>query len=274
MKSESHPQPLLQTLPELTAPPAWRRLAFVSDLHLGPEAPVTTAGFLRWLRGEALAADALFILGDLFEAWVGDDLLDAAPPDAHHQVCAALAAYAASGHAVRVMHGNRDFLLQQGFARRCGAPLLPDPCVLVLAGQRILLTHGDALCISDAPYLQWRALCRSADWQARFLAQPLQARIEQAATMRAQSRAAQSRMDTWSDADPAEAARWLQAANSTWMIHGHTHRPREHWDHGQLRQVLSDWDLDAPAGGAAHRAQALWLHAGGTTLAAERRPAA
>ena len=256
------------------APPTWRHLAFVSDLHLGPEAPATTAGFLRWLGAEALAADCLFILGDLFEVWVGDDLLDMGPPDAHHQVCAALAAYAADGHAVHVMHGNRDFLLQQGFAHRCNASLLPDPCVLDLGGQRIVLTHGDALCTSDAPYLQWRALCRGTEWQARFLAQPLPARIEQAAIMRAQSRASQSRMDTWSDADPFEAARWLQAANSRWMIHGHTHRPREHWDHGQLRQVLSDWDLDAPAGGASHRAQALWLHAGSMELAAERCPGA
>ncbi len=257
---------------KLTAPPTWRRLAFVSDLHLGPEAPATTAGFLRWLAAQALAADALFILGDLFEAWIGDDLLDTGPPDAHHQVCAALAAYAAGGHAVHVMHGNRDFLLQQGFAQCCNAALLPDPCVLDLREQRIVLTHGDALCLSDVPYLQWRALCRGTDWQARFLAQPLQARIEQARALREQSRASQSRMNTWSDADPSEAARWLQAADSNWMIHGHTHRPREHWELGQLRQVLSDWDLDAPPGGAAHRAQVLWLHAGSTTLAVERRP--
>jgi UDP-2,3-diacylglucosamine hydrolase len=257
----------------LHAPPSWRRIAFISDLHLGPEAPATTAGFLHWLQAGALAADVLFILGDLFEAWVGDDLLDAAPPDAHHQVCAALAAYAATGRALRVMHGNRDFLLGAQFAQACGAELLPDPCVLPFAGQRILLTHGDALCIADTPYLQWRAVCRDAQWQAQVLAQPLPARLEQAAAMRAQSRATQSRLDTWSDADAQEATRWLQAADSAWMIHGHTHRPREHWEHGRLRQVLSDWNLDAAAGSAAHRAQCLWLDAGSAALSVERLPA-
>ena len=163
----------------------------------------------------------------------------------------------------------RDFLLGAGFAGHTGAQLLPDPCVLDFAGQRILLSHGDALCLADTAYLQWRALCRSPQWQAQFLAQPLGARRRQAAAMRAQSQAAQGRMETWSDADAAEAARWLDRADCLWMIHGHTHRPREHWGDGRLRQVLSDWDLDHAASRAG-KAQVLTLRAGDRYTAVER----
>ncbi len=260
-----------EAIPELRAPAssAWRRAALVSDLHLGPDAPRTTARFLDWLAGEALQADVLIILGDLFEAWIGDDLLAATPADAHHAVCDALARYTAGGRALAVMRGNRDFLLGAGFSGHTRAQLLPDPCVLDFAGQRILLSHGDALCIADTAYLQWRALCRSPRWQAQFLAQPLDARKRQAAAMRAQSQAAQGRMETWSDADAAEASRWLDRANCRWMIHGHTHRPREHWGDGRLRQVLSDWDLDH-ATPQAGKAQALTLQAGDQYTTVER----
>lgn len=260
-----------EAIPELRAPApsSWRRAALVSDLHLGPDAPRTTARFLSWLRGEARRVDVLIILGDLFEAWIGDDLLAATPTDAHHAVCDALARFTADGRALAVMHGNRDFLLGAGFAGHTGAQLLPDPCVLDFAGQRILLSHGDALCLADTAYLQWRALCRSPQWQAQFLAQPLGARRRQAAAMRAQSQAAQGRMETWSDADAAEAARWLDRADCRWMIHGHTHRPREHWGDGRLRQVLSDWDLDHAASRAG-KAQVLTLRTGDRYTAVER----
>ena len=250
----------------------WRRLAFISDLHLGPDAPLTAARFLQWLQADALQADALFILGDLFEAWIGDDLLEADPADVHHQVCAALASFAATDRFLGVMHGNRDFLLGAGFVRHTHAQLLADPCVLGFAGERIVLTHGDALCTADSDYQQWRKHCRDPAWQQQVLALPLDARRQQAAALRAQSRAAQGRMETWSDADPMEASRLLSRAASPWMIHGHTHRPCDHWEEGHLRQVLSDWDLDVPSGSFAHRAQVLWLQKSSSALAVHRQP--
>ncbi len=245
-----------ELLRELRAPAHWRALALASDLHLGPQAPRTTAAFLRWLSELTGRADALLLLGDLFEAWIGDDLLDHAPRDEHHAVCRALAELAAAGCFIGVQRGNRDFLLGEHFAAICGAQLLDDPCLLELSGQRIVLSHGDALCVSDQAYLRWREVCRDAQWQARFLAQPLQTRSEQAASARAQSRQAQASMEQLADADAAEAALWLRRDQAAWMIHGHTHRPREHWDGARLRQVLSDWDLDSAGAG---RAQVLWL---------------
>jgi UDP-2,3-diacylglucosamine hydrolase len=253
----------------LRAPAAWRRVALVSDLHLGTDSPRTTARFLDWLQGDALRADALFVLGDLFESWIGDDLLSAAPDAPEAVICAALAAFGARGRGrfLGVLVGNRDFLLGAEFAARCGAHLLPDPCRLEFAGQRIVLSHGDALCLADTAYLQWRALCRQPAWQAQALAQPLERRREQAAALREQSRQAQARRENWADADPAEAARWLTEADSAWMIHGHTHRPCDHWAAGRLRQVLCDWDLDGPG----PRAQALWLSAGASWVDAARQ---
>lgn len=252
----------------LDLPASTRRLAFLSDLHLGPHAPRTTEALLRWLAGPGDQADALFILGDLFEAWIGDDLLDATAADlATHPELPALAAQARRvcqslrdwaqrrSRELYVQHGNRDFLLGPGFARHSGATLIPDPTLLTFAGQTLLLTHGDQLCLADTAYLQFRAQVRQPDWQAAILATPLAARVAQAAALRAASRAAQSRPELWADADPVEAQRWLRAAGSRWMIHGHTHRPRDHWAAGSLRQVLADWDGQA----APPRAQALWL---------------
>ena len=249
------------------APAHWRSVALVSDLHLGPQAPRTSAAFLRWLECLGGRADALLILGDLFEAWVGDDFLEQAPGDEHHAVCDAMARLGRAGCFVAVQRGNRDFLLGEAFAGRCEARLLDDPCMLELAGQRIVLSHGDALCIDDQAYLRWREVCRDPQWQAGFLAQPLDARIAQAAAAREQSRRTQAAMAQPGDADADEAARWLQRDAAAWMIHGHTHRPREHWRGAQLRQVLSDWDLDSAGDG---RAQVLWLRPGHGWLRVDR----
>ena len=236
----------------LRAPEGWRRLAFVADLHLGAEAPRTTAAFIDWLDHGARESDALYVLGDLFESWVGDDQLEV---DATARaVCEALRDYTRQGRLLALQRGNRDFLLGEGFAARCGARLIDDPCLLDCGGQTVLLSHGDALCLDDHAYLRWRAQCRAPQWQAAFAAQPLPARLAQAAAARQASRAAQSGRETWADADPAEALRWLRAAGVDWMIHGHTHRPRAHWKDGTLREVLADWDLDHGT-----RAQVLWL---------------
>lgn len=255
----------------------WRRIALISDLHLGPQAPRTVQVFQAWLNGPARAADALFILGDLFEAWIGDDLLDpqaltVTPQDAAcaQAIAAALRAYTDSCRALFIQHGNRDFLLGPRFAQATGAQLLPDPVILPVQTERILLTHGDQLCIADTAYQQFRTKVRNPDWQHQVLAQPLAARVKQAQAMRAASSAAQSRPENWADADPEEARHWLEHARCAWMIHGHTHRPREHWSNGQLRQVLSDWDCDA-AHGASPRAQALWLLVRGEALQASRQ---
>ena len=252
----------------LEAPPGWARVAFVSDLHLGPEAPRTGARFLAWLRDDAAAVDALFILGDLFESWIGDEQCAMEPRSIAPQICEALAALRSRGCMVAVQRGNRDFLLGPEFARACDIVLLPDPCLLVLGGQRITLTHGDALCVSDQAYMQWRAICRAPAWQARFLSLPFDERQRQASAARAQSRAAQAGMDALVDADAPEAVRWLGEADSAWMIHGHTHRPMDHWHGGQLRQVLSDWDLDHAA---TPRAQVLWLELGPRWMTVRRQ---
>ncbi len=260
MKSET-------PLHRLQAPPHWRALALASDLHLGGQAPRTTDAFLRWLDTLGGRADALLLLGDVFDAWVGDDLLEHSRNDTEHAVCAALAALGAQGCMVAVQRGNRDFLLGPAFAARCGALLLDDPCVLEVAGQRIVLCHGDALCIGDQAYMRWRAVCRDPDWQGQFLAQPLTQRLQQAQSARAQSRQAQAALEQPADADADEARRWLLAQHASWMIHGHTHRPREHWQGATLRQVLGDWDLDHAAPG---RAQALWLRPGDAWLRVDR----
>jgi UDP-2,3-diacylglucosamine hydrolase len=250
----------------LVAPPSWRRLAFVADLHLGDAAPRTTTAFVDWLGAAARDADALFVLGDLFESWVGDDQLEV--DTSARRVVGALRAYVDGGGALALQCGNRDFLLGDALAGACGAQRLGDPCVLQFGGRRIVLTHGDALCVADQPYQRWRAQCRAAAWQAAFTAQPLAARLAQAAAARQASRSAQAAQENWADADPLEAARWLRDANARWMIHGHTHRPRSHWRDGTLRDVLSDWDLDHAA-----RAEVLWLERGpGSTIDVRRAP--
>lgn len=263
--------------PLVRTPDSWRRVVFVADLHLGAQSARTADAFCRWVGAQAADADALFILGDLFEAWIGDDMLR---PEARvhigdeaavaQQVCAALQGWTARGHTLFVQHGNRDFLLGPDFAQTTGAQLLSDPVVLEFAGQRLLLTHGDQLCIADSVYLRFRAQVRNPDWQRMTLSQPLAARAEQARALRTASRTAQSRAELWADAEPQEAARWLARAGCCWMIHGHTHRPRDHWHDGSLRQVLSDWDLDGAHDGGRPRAQAIWLEREDAALAVRR----
>ncbi|TSE25563.1 UDP-2,3-diacylglucosamine hydrolase [Tepidimonas aquatica] len=240
------------------------RLDCVSDVHLSAHDPATAAAFLGYLR--AAAFDALCILGDLFEVWVGDDLLQADDPEAAlaRDVAAALRAVASS-RPVYLMHGNRDFLLGPAFAAASGATLLADPCLLDTGGWRWLLAHGDAWCVHDADYQRFRAQARSAAWQADFAARPLAERQTLARALRAQSRAHQAQrvragmVDTGDvDADTVEAARQRHGANG--VIHGHTHRPAAHrLPGGAPRLVLSDWDALAQP----PRLQVLQLAPGG-----------
>jgi UDP-2,3-diacylglucosamine hydrolase len=191
----------------------------------------------------ATRADALFILGDLFEAWVGDD---AALEPGFAADCAAVLQATALRLPVFFMHGNRDFLVGDGLLGSAGVTLLGDPTVLGFAGQRWLLSHGDALCVDDEEYLAFRAQVRAPDWQRAFLARPLAERKAIAQGMRAQSEAHQKAMTVHADVDKDAALAWLRQADAPVLIHGHTHRPAEHQlDAAHRRVVLSDWDAAA-----------------------------
>lgn len=242
--------------PELIAPAAWRTVDFISDLHLHAEDADTFEAWRGYL--ETSPADALFILGDLFEVWVGDD--SAHEPGFEAQ-CAAVLRQASARRPVYFMHGNRDFMVGSALAAQCGFTLLDDPTVLVLHGERWLLSHGDLLCLEDTAYLAFRAQVREPQWQQAQLAKPLAVRRAIAEHMRAESQAhqADSRM-VWADVDDDAARSWLRTANARTLIHGHTHRPATHdLGAGLQRIVLSDWDVTAqPA-----RAQALCLSVAG-----------
>lgn len=237
---------------ELPAPAEWQCIEFISDLHLQASEPHTVAAWAHYLAHTT--ADAVFMLGDLFEVWVGDDVLD--DPDSFEARCCAHMRAAAAQRALFFMQGNRDFLTGPHFAERSGCTWLADPTVLDFAGQRYLLSHGDALCLDDTDYQRFRALARGSAWQEAFLRQPLETRRAQARGMRDHSTAHQRSAQVYADLDSAASRAWLQAARATTLIHGHTHRPADHdLAPGLRRIVLSDWDLDAtPA-----RAQVLRL---------------
>jgi UDP-2,3-diacylglucosamine hydrolase len=198
---------------------------FVSDLHLDALEPAAGAQFIDFLRLRAANAEALYILGDLFESWVGDD-----EQDAHSAlICEALRALAAQGVPCYVMHGNRDFLLQRGFEQRSGTRLLADPVIIDLYGQRALLTHGDALCTADRPYQLLRGVVREARWQQRFLRLPLSLRRSLAQQARDGSRRhTRSTAGEIMDVDAGAVSAAMRACAVQLLIHGHTHRPAVH----------------------------------------------
>ena len=235
-------------LAELVAPPSWRTVDFISDLHLNADDPATFAVWQAYL--EETPADAVFILGDLFEVWVGDDAVSADfhahPQTSFENRCASVLAQAGSRLALFFMHGNRDFLVGPAFMDACHATLLDDPTVLAFAGRRWLLSHGDALCLDDLEYMAFRRQVRSPGWQRAFLAQPLAERQAVAREMRRQSEARKRSGMDYADVDPDAARQWLQAANAPVLIHGHTHKPAFHdLGNGLSRVVLSDWDAQA-----------------------------
>ena len=252
MSSQQAPPPFQ----ELVAPDGWHTVDIISDLHLQADRPATVEAWRGYLQ--TTPADALFILGDLFEVWVGDDA--AALPGFEAQ-CAALLHEAAAHRPVFFMHGNRDFLVGPAFAAQAGITLLDDPTVLVFMDQRWLLSHGDALCLEDTEYQRFRAQVRTQAWQQAVLAQPLEQRRALARSVRSQSEARQREPDmVWADVDAPAARAWLTRAQAHTLIHGHTHRPGVHDLGGGLQRiVLSDWDVDAHP----PRAQVLCLSASG-----------
>jgi UDP-2,3-diacylglucosamine hydrolase len=198
---------------------------FVSDVHLDASAPEATEQFLAFLATAAAGAQALYILGDLFEAWVGDD--DADPEK--ERVCAALRALSVRGVACFALHGNRDFLLGAGFSARSGCRLLRDPVVAQFDAERVLLTHGDALCTDDHAYQELRTVVRDPAWQRRYLALPRAHRELLADEVRAGSRRHTARTVPYiMDVNAAAVAAAFRAAQVRRMIHGHTHRPGVH----------------------------------------------
>lgn len=216
---------------------------FISDLHLEDSRPETTALFRQFLRDEAPGADALYILGDLFEAWVGDD----DPSATGAEVADGLRALAAAGTPIFFIHGNRDFLIGHDYAARCGMRLLPDPSVIVLESEPVLIGHGDLLCTDDLPYQQFRAMTRNPQWRARFLSQPLTARLAFAEQARAASKARHGELqqagtaEAITDVSPQTVAAAFARHGIRRMIHGHTHRPAVHENDGTTRIVLGDW---------------------------------
>jgi len=216
---------------------------FISDLHLSPRSPGATALFLRFLSGRARQGEALYILGDLFEAWIGDDDID----DAHHaKLVTALRAASEAGLKIYLMHGNRDFLLGEQFAAATGTKLLTDPYDLALPEWSFVLSHGDALCVDDADYMAFRAKVRDPAWQEAMLAKPRFLRRLMARLMRWRSRASQqAKTYPYTDLQPAATDDFIRDHGYSTFIHGHTHQPARH-DHiidgiHVERWVLADW---------------------------------
>ena len=217
---------------------------FVADLHLDPERPAITDLFGRFLDGEARDAEALYILGDLFEAWVGDD----DPSATGAFVAGKLRALTVSGVPAYFIRGNRDFLLGADYAARSGMTLLDEPDVVDLHGTPTVILHGDLLCTDDLAYQQFRAQTREPRWQAQFLAQPLEARLAFAVQARAASKARYGELvsagtaEIVGDAAKASVDALFARTGVTRMIHGHTHRPAIHDEGaGRTRIVLGDW---------------------------------
>jgi UDP-2,3-diacylglucosamine hydrolase len=219
---------------------------FASDLHLDPSQPEIAARFLRFLAGPVRAARALYLLGDLFEAWIGDD----DPEPAHRPVIAALAALAADGLLIYVMRGNRDFLIGERFCADSGAILLDDPAIVTIAGERTLLSHGDGLCVDDGAYQRLRALVRDPRLRDGFARLPLASRHRLAAEARAGSREHLAvAADYITDVNQTAVEKLMTDAGVSLLIHGHTHRPAVHdFNLGNAtatRIVLGDWHATA-----------------------------
>jgi UDP-2,3-diacylglucosamine hydrolase len=242
-----------------------------SDTHLSHHRPALTHAFIGWLKANTLNGaqkpDALILLGDLFDAWIGDDLLDCVNEADTACVCEVMEALRAiynQGVAIYIAHGNRDFLIGKKLANQCGAHLLHDPSVLLINnGPRIALTHGDALCTRDIGYQQLRQTVRNPDWQEDFLAKPLTARLAIAAELRAKSGMEKAeKAEDIMDVTIEEAQLLIDRLGADILLHGHTHRPGVSlMPNGKARWVVPDWEVDES--GALVRGGGLWVDAGG-----------
>jgi UDP-2,3-diacylglucosamine hydrolase len=242
-------KPIVPPFAELQALQHWRTVDFISDLHLSESEPATFDAWQRYMS--STNADAVFILGDLFEVWVGDDSIRADLSSTSvnlnfEERCTLVLQAAGKRHHLFFMHGNRDFLVGEQMMTACNATLLTDPTVLTFQQQRFLLTHGDMLCLADTQYLVFRDIVRQPAWQQAQLAKPLVERQAIGRQMRAESQKNQQNLLDYADVEDAEALAWLQATNTKTMIHGHTHKPANH-DLGNSfkRVVMTDWDLKA-----------------------------
>jgi UDP-2,3-diacylglucosamine hydrolase len=217
-------------------------ILFISDLHLDRERPDIQALFHSFLEDRASGADALYILGDLFEFWIGDD----DPQQAHAATLDALKTLTQAGTPVYFLPGNRDFLVGAEFLQRTGCQLLEDHQIIDLYGRRVLVMHGDTLCTDDMEYQQLRQMMRNPQWQEQFLAQPYEARLQQVLSLREKSREANvNKGEIITDVNQQSVRDVMIQYGVTELIHGHTHRPAVH--HFELegqqatRYVLGDW---------------------------------
>lgn len=223
--------------------PARSFALFLSDLHLQESHPRTAEAFFRFMAGPALRAERLYLLGDIFEYWAGDD--DLAEPF-YQRVISAVRAVADAGVAVHWLSGNRDFLVGAGFAEAAGLSLLAEPHVIEAGGRRIALVHGDAQCTLDTKYMAFRTQVRDPAWQRGFLSMPLAQRKAIIAGLREGSREAQAgKTYAIMDVTPEAIQALFAELDADIVIHGHTHRPAVHATGNRLRYVLPDWELDA-----------------------------
>ncbi|WP_018014366.1 UDP-2,3-diacylglucosamine diphosphatase [Teredinibacter turnerae] len=216
---------------------------FISDLHLQPDRPDLVAAFYRFIDTYLQDADELYILGDFFDAWIGDD--EDAP--FYLDIAARLNLLSTQGVAIYFQHGNRDFLIGEQFAKSAGVTLLPEQHKTLLAGEPVLLMHGDSLCIDDTEYMAFRNQVRSAAWQQQVLALPLEQRRAMAAQLRSQSSSMNAmKAEDIMDVNPEAVAQAMRKFDVSTMLHGHTHRPAVHEielnSHHGKRFVLGDWN--------------------------------
>ena len=215
-------------------------ILFISDLHLEPDRPDISQAFFSFLEKYATKAQALYILGDFFNVWLGDDHIT----ELSVQVAEKLAALSKSGVTIKLMHGNRDFLIGNNFSHSCGADLIEEPYLLDAFNQQVLLMHGDMLCTRDHDYMSFKALVRDPVWQQEFLHRPINERIDFATEARKQSQTMSSnKASDIMDVTPEAVSDIMQNYNVLTLIHGHTHRPAVHDLAGSgKRMVLGDWD--------------------------------
>jgi len=233
---------------------------FVSDLHLSPDTPKTLAAFFSFLYNEAIHATQLYLLGDLFEYWPGDDDVDSPFPQ---QICQELKHVSDQGTKIFWLSGNRDFLVGSSFAAAAGLSILNEPHIVEIGDKKILLVHGDAQCTDDSAYMAFRTQVRHPEWQAAFLARPLAERKSIIAGMREGSRAAQKQKPmAIMDVNPAQIAALFKTYQVNLLIHGHTHRPDVHHTPEGVRYVLPDWDCEANESGK-HRGGWITLDSAG-----------